>query len=512
MGKIARSIGLILCSGLIILMICLDAWAFGVRPLVIDLDMRPGDTQDFEIILNPGSSEETVLLSLYQPVQLLSGSLAYQEPDPDTFPSVNWVKLDKSEAKVYPGEDTVISGTVKVPFDAGGSHTVVIMAEPRVPTDQPGITFIVRYAIRLNIRVDRPGLRIQGELRSFDMVPGSEGEPVIITRVANTSAWDYLVSGEVTLRDSERRLVERVQLDTETSERSGISETRMYPGSEVEYLGPVTKRLSPGEYTMRVFLRYGDHGQITRTKTIEVVQGQFNFPRADEIGAFDVEPITIEIEAKPGQRKSQVLQVTSEIQEPTVILLGGRDVTPDYPYSPLGWVELRGPAELELPGRGRNRLVLTVAVPKDAADASYNGSLVMAAFAPESDEPITEKTIPLTVLVGKDHIYQVEIRSLQGEQTEGGHVLTLDIVNTGNVDLTPRADLVISNAAGEFVERAVLTLPEDCSKVMPLQSQQLSGIAQGLDAGAYLVKLTIFHGNRDILSTEVPLDIEEQGE
>ena len=123
LGKIARSIGLILCSGLIILMICLDAWAFEFGPLVIDLDERPGDTQDFEIILNPGSSEETVLLSLYQPVQLLSGSLAYQEPDPDTFPSVNWVKLDKSEAKVYPGEDTVISGTVKVPFDAGGSHT-----------------------------------------------------------------------------------------------------------------------------------------------------------------------------------------------------------------------------------------------------------------------------------------------------------------------------------------------------------------------------------------------------
>ena len=105
-------------------------------------------------------------------------------------------------------------------------------------------------------------------------------------------------------------------------------------------IGPVTKRLSPGEYTIRVFLRYGDHGQITRTKTIEVVQGQFNFPRADEIGAFDVEPITIEIEAKPGQRKSQVLQVTSEIQEPTVILLGGRDVA-GLSLLTFRWVELR---------------------------------------------------------------------------------------------------------------------------------------------------------------------------
>ena len=68
----------------------------------------------------------------------------------------------------------------------------------------------------------------------------------------------------------------------------------------------------------------------------------------------------------------------------------------------------------------------------------FNGSLVMAAFAPESDEPITEKII-LDCPSSKDHIYQVEIPSLQGEQTEGGHVLTLDIVNTGNVDLTPQA-------------------------------------------------------------------------
>ena len=63
--------------------------------------------------------------------------------------------------------------------------------------------------------------------------------------VANPSAWDYLVSGEVTVRDSERRLVERIQLNSEAGARANLTETRIYPGSEVEYTGTVTKRLEP---------------------------------------------------------------------------------------------------------------------------------------------------------------------------------------------------------------------------------------------------------------------------
>ena len=507
--KTIKKVTLCLVIGMTILIASQVALAFGVRPLVIDLDLRPGDTRDFEIILNPGNNDETVLLSLYQPIQLLDGNLAYQEPNPETFPSVNWVQLDKQEVKVYPGEDAVVSGRVKVPFDAGGSHTVVVMAEPKVVPDQPGITLIVRYAIRLNIRVERPGLRTNAKLLDFDMLPGEEGEPVLVARIANPSAWDYLVSGEVTIRDKERRLIERVALNSGASARAGLNQTRMYPGSEVEYTGLVTKILSPGEYTLRAFFRYGEHGQITQSKTIEVVEGQFNFPGADEIGAFTLEPESIIMDMKPGQRKSQVLQLTSEIQDVSIIAIGGKDIEPDYPYSPLAWVELKGPGQFELPGRGRGRAILTIAVPKEALAASYNGFIVLEAYSPESGEPLSQRVVPLSVLVGDDHLYQVEIKSLQAESTEEGHLLSLDIANTGNVDLIPRADVVLTNPAGEFVERASLTMPDMGLKVMPLQRQQLAGTAEGLNAGVYQVQIVIYDGTREILSTTAELEISE---
>lgn len=508
--KIAvRSITLSLVIGMIILIASPVTWAFGVRPLVIDLNVKPGDTRDFEIIFNPGNNDETVLLSLYQPVQLLSGNLAYQEPTPETFPAVNWVKLEKSEVKVYPGEDSSLSGTVKVPFDAGGSHTVVIMAEPKVAADQPGITLIVRYAIRLNIRVDRPGLRTQAELKDFNMIAGAEGEPVIVARIANTSAWDYLVSGEVTIRDSEKRLVERLVLNSEAGARANLTQTRIYPGSEVEFTGTVTRRLSPGEYTLRSFFRYGEHGQIIQTENITVVEGQYQFPGADELGAFTVEPERIEMELKAGQQKSQVLQLTSEIQEPAVLVVSGKDLYQEYPYSPLEWVELRGPAEFELSGRGRGRVLLTIAVPKETVDASYNGSLVLGAYAPESGDLLSQRVIPLSILVGDNHLYEVELKSLGAEQVEEGHMLSLDIANIGNVDLRPNADLLISTETGEFVERAALTLAEGTEKVMPLQREQLVGLAQGLQPGVYQVKVTVYDGRREIEASDMLLEIAE---
>ena len=42
--------------------------AVGVRPLLFDFDVRPGDQLEFEINLMPGQRAEVVDLILYEPV------------------------------------------------------------------------------------------------------------------------------------------------------------------------------------------------------------------------------------------------------------------------------------------------------------------------------------------------------------------------------------------------------------------------------------------------------------
>ena len=172
-------------------------------------------------------------MALYEPVQQLSGGLAYQLPTNPAFSATSWVTLDSDVVKVRPGEKPEVRGTIRVPYSASGSHTVIVMVEPRPPEITSGIGFKIRYAVRLSIRVERAGLRPSAQLSDFAVVANEQGEPEIQARFLNDSPLDYLASGEVAIRDKDRRLVERVTLRTESGHTAGTDATRIYPGAEV---------------------------------------------------------------------------------------------------------------------------------------------------------------------------------------------------------------------------------------------------------------------------------------
>lgn len=478
--------------------------AAGVRPLVIEMDVSPGDTRTFEIVLTPGNTEELVDLTLYEPVQQLNGGLVYQIPENPAFSAVSWVTLDSHLVKVYPDAEARVTGTVKVPFSASGSHTVIVMVEPRPPEVKSGIGFQVRYAVRLSIRVERPGLRQTGQLEEFALQPGSEGQPIVRTVFNNTSPWDYLVEGEATIRDAERRLVERIPLQSPTGSSAGSKATRLYPGAKVEFLGEVTRRLEPGEYSLRTYFRFGDHGQIIKEETIVVSEGDFNFPRADQVGAFSLNPEGIEHSARPGERKSQVLEFTSEIGETSRIVVDTVSIGSDYPHSLENWIQLRMAGnEFELPGRRTTRVGLTLAVPREAEDGSFHGAVLVQAYSPLTNELLTEKTVPITVLVGEEHRKLVEVRALQAADGE----LVLDLYNAGNVLVRPQASIVINDQKGQFVGRAQLSLPEGETEIIPLRSQRLEGQLPPLESGVYLLEIAINDGNVELLTLERELEI-----
>ena len=485
------------------------AAAVGVRPLVIDLDLKPGDVGQFELVLSPGTAAEVVHLSLYQPVQLVDGSLEYHPGDPEIFPALSWISLDQTVVNVYPGSEAKVSGTVRVPFSAGGSHTAVIMVEPQVPMVQSGITFRVRYAVSLNIRVDRPGLRRTAELVEFDLAADETGQPVIRGLIHNLSQWDYLVTGEAAIRDSERRLVERIPLTSLTGLESGLESVRIFPGAVVEFSGPVTKRLEPGEYNIRMFIRYGDTGQIIKTENMVIAPGDFVFSDDDDLGAvsFDLDQIALELNA--GGRRSQPLLVSNELGRSIKVVVGLEEVERDYPYSLIEWIQLSNAEEIVLPPRGNRRIVVTTAVPRDAETASYHGVLAVAAFDAETEDFLGLISIPVSVLVGGEHEYNLEVRSLGSALYEDDlHLISLDLANTGNVPLNPEVTLVIYNDAGEFIARAELALPEGSANILPLRSSTVEGLASGLEAGRYLAQLSILLDNNEELSFERELVIE----
>jgi len=478
--------------------------AAGVRPLVIEMDVRPGDVRDFEIALIPGSSEGMVDLTLYEPVQLLSGGLVYKLPENQAFSATSWVTLDNYTVRVYPDQESKVAGRVRVPFSASGSHTVIIMVEPRPPEMSSGITFQVRYAVRLSIRVERPGLRQTAELEEFSLEPGDNGQPIVRAVVKNTSAWDYLVEGEVTVRDAERRLVERITLVSPAASNAETQATRLYPGARVEFLGEVTKRLLPGEYSLRLYFRYGNQGQIVRNEVISISEGDFHFPNAERAGAFSLIPETIEYAAIAGERKSHVLEFVSEIADSVRIVAEPRSTDADYKYSSMEWVQLRMAGnEFELPGRRRTRLGLTIAVPRDTADGSYHGNIVVQAYDLVTQELLAEKTVPISVFVGEKFDRTVELRAI----SYGSRELVIDLYNAGNVVIHPQAEVMIRNSSGDFVGRAELTLPEGEKGILPLRRQRLEGRTPFLEPDSYELEVTVRDGATELLVVTKEIEV-----
>lgn len=495
----------ILISLIIGLIFCSHAWtaaAAGIRPLAIDLDLKPGDYGEFELHIIPGLGEELVDLTLYQPVQLLSGSLIYEQPMNPSFTALSWISLEQQTVRVLPGEEAVVKGTVRIPFSASGSHTVVIMVEPRIPKITSGIGFQVRYAVRLNIRIDKPGLRHQAQLGSLGLEADDEGLPVIKGLIQNPSAWDFLVSGEAVIRDENRRLVERITLRAPAAMTSGSDATRVYPGAEVEFLGKVTRRITPGEYTIQAFFRYGENGQILFRDNITVHPDDFNFPGIDELGAVTAVPEAVYFPLRAGERRSQVFELQNEMGDPVQVEVELADIVSEYPYSLIDWIQLRAQSGFEIPARGKSRFAMTIAVPREeVADGSYHGNLVLKALHKDTSELLSERKIPLSVLVGDQHQMEVEIRSLTGQYSpDEGSYLSLDLYNSGNVPISPTASLVISTEQGEFVQRSLMTLPEGVIEVLPLQLQQLESVVQELEAGTYEVEIQITHRNEEIPS------------
>jgi len=491
-----------------LLMFSCGVFAVGVRPLVVDLDLRPGGVEEFELVLSPGESEEIVNLNLYQPLQLLTGGLTYQEGDPETYQAIEWVKLENNRVVVPPGEEKTVKGRVEVPFNAGGSHTVVVMVEPEVEQAKTGITFRVRYAVRINIVVDRPGLRAQAEVLDFGLDEDEEGNPVMNMRLRNPSALHYNASAEVTIRDEKRRLVERVELRTPAAWQSGRGTTRIYPGAEVLFTGDVTEPLFPGDYQMKLFVRYAEGQQVIMSRDLSIESG--DFPKAQEAARVKVEPETIDVRVRPGGASSAVVNIENRTGGPLCVKMGARDIESGYERSVYKHtqVQLRGNSEFELDARRRGRTVLTIRLPRDIEPGGYYGFLDIGVF---SGETIIEKhSVRLDVIAEGKMEYKAEIVSLYTDFQDGEHLFTVDVRNLGSVHILPRARMYLKDGNGKIVRTLWLTLQEGLDSILPGQAGLTIGTARDIEPGRYMADITVMCEAGEIAAGELPVVIEER--
>lgn len=481
------------------------AGAVGVRPLVIDLSLSPGETGQFALTLTPSGAAERVQVRFYQPTQLITGDLTYQLADPSTFPAVGWIELNPRELDVPADREVTVNGRVNVPFGARGSHTVVLMVEPEVRAGPGAIGIQIRYAVRLNIRVaavTQPP-RVDIEDLRFE----TEGDkPVVRVRVRNPSSSDFMVQAEATLRDSNRRLVERIPLLTEVARRSGQTQTRIYPGSLLEFTAPVTASIPPGQYELRAFVRYADRGQVTAAKGLSFQQALAPGRPAAGSVALRVEPSPLIFRAPAGGLASQTLQVTNLSTQPVQVLAYARDVTPGYSRSVWSLLRLRTALPLRLGPGEQARLTITAQPSRDQPGGGYYGTLVLRSWPkdadPRSAPALREAASLVAVLVGEPPAASVsagELAYRPPQEPGDDGLLMIPVQNAGAIHVEPRGRLRLESEEGQPLGD-LLAVPEGGPAwLFPGQTTFLIARVSPLKPGNYRLRVRVESAGRLIV-------------
>lgn len=528
--SVARRV-LILLSMLMALLggFALPAAAVGVRPLVIDLEVKAGETAPFELILTPSGQRERVQVRLFQPVQLPTGDLTYTEADPARFPAAGWVRLDQAEVDVPAAQEMRVSGRVHVPFGVSGSHTVVLMVEPVMAGRESGVQIQVRYAVRLNIRVPGVGSQARAEVHEIQLEADEVGRPWVRASVINPSAVDYLVEVQAALRDADRRLVERVTLQTEASRRSGTTSSRMYPGSRLDFSGRITSPLLPGTYELQVFARYAQGRQAVARTAVVVADGQFARPEGRLL--IQVDEPGLELSARPGTLTSTGFTVTNRAQEPVVVWAAQ---LPAASQTEQVWPLLRPrtPFPITLrPGQSR-RVAFSLQTPRSQEEQGYYGTLLLQAL-PESEvrrpdaEP-QEVRLPVAVVLGEVPAPVLEVGPAQylrgaargssrafehGSALSDGNTVYVAVHNHGIRHVQVEGStLSIEGSNGEAVATSLpLVLPASPPWILPGAWVQME--AEGvpdLAPGRYTLHVTLRSADQTRVAQTTELVVEEE--
>ena len=480
--------------------------AIGVQPLVVNLEMNQGETQQFELELTPEKNQAATALNLYYPRQQLTGSLSYEEGDLEKHSVLNWLKLP-DKVIVPPGEETTVDVEVSVPYGAEGTHTAIIMVEPVVEEADVGITFKVRYAVRVNIHVDAPGLREDAEVDDFKLTSNEENKPLIKAHIKNPSPLSYNAAGEVTIRDTNRRLIERVPIRSQHAAQGGRKETTIYPGSEVIFEGEVTEPLPAGTYDLQLFLYYADGRQVIKRKTIEVGDEFIDYENLDYI---EIKPNVITEELRRGGAHTEAIDIRNRIGDPVNIKIGAKKIKSEYTRSLLDnfQVELRGGQQFYLAGRRSKRPVLIVRAPREEIEAGgYYDTLQVGVFDPETEEQLQIRDIDLEFIVGENYEYSGEIKDITTQRTNDEILFSTIVENNGDAHFSPRARIYLKKD-GEIQHTLFLELAEKDSKILPEMTGILSTYANEIEPGEYTADITLQYQGEEIGRKELPLEIE----
>ncbi|MFW5889592.1 MAG: hypothetical protein ACOCUD_04350 [Bacillota bacterium] len=506
MSKSQKSI--IIFISIIFIFISLNIYAAGVRPMVFNFNLNPGDSKDLQLILTPGSIRENVILKLYNTIQKINGDLDYNMDRIESSPAVGWIKLEKEEVILFPGQESIVNAQINVPYNASGSHTVVVMIEEAGDENnslQQMVNFKVRYAVKININIASPGQRARAEIEKIELNKNTDGNPQLSINLKNTSAIFFNAQAEATLRDQNNRLIERLDIISEAAARAKNKITRIYPNSEVVFQGELSQPIYPGEYILQVYLKYGDNQQLIERKNITIDE---ELRKSGPIRYISFEPEQISAQIKAGSVVTQTIELNNLYKEKINVKITEKEILDSNKNSifNLGDLQLRG-EEFIIDSRKSVRSVFILRSPRDAEAGGYYGQLKLEIFD-KNNELLEQRDIDLEILIGDEWTYNTEIKELIFEKIEGVQHFSLYLKNLSSVHINPAAFVILKDDNDQIIKTINLLPVEDIDKLLPNKKALVTGRTADIKAGIYTAEIIINHQNKKINKVVTTVNIE----
>ncbi len=496
---------------LLIFSISANLFAVGVKPLSLNLIGKPGSVLDFKVTVNPSEKPGIVRVTLCKVTQNLDGKQNYEPVEAGKFPTAGWFSYP-SILKVTPGNPGEIEGKIKIPFDAKGDYNMMLMVSPESEIVKvQGINIAVRYGVQLLLQVDRPGIRPTAEVNDLDLVKGENGMPEIHAKAKNTSVLDYNTYAYATIRNSQRKLIQRIDLLPETYwDKSNYGDPVLFPGSELIYTGKVIEFLAPGLYELRLFYRYADSGQILQTKTINIAEGEYKFP-VYEGKKIKVSPESIRLEGRPGTMAMKAIRFENQLDKPVMIVIDSLDIEPNYTYSIFNntEIDLKGGRQFTLKAHQVAMKIVTVRFgPKGPIQGNY-GNLKIRVYTDENKPNLIEEfTESLSAIPMGDKKRAVEFTDLTGERSGDEYIVSAMFKNTGNIDIAPEVSLQLQDKDDRIIARIALgTEKGDKNSILPERMASVSGTLTHIKPGDYKAIMKAREGDSELGSSKFKLKI-----
>jgi len=244
---------------------------FAVSPMMIEMEAVPRATNDFSFTIF-GRSDANIKLTLFDMNQLETGYMGFVAANFDSEQSMaSWISLEDDRYRVRDGETIEVRGRINVPARAAGTYLLGVMVEEDLDEeDQSGIALRVRYAVVLNLRVEGTrNRRIQTSFEELAVVQQEDGT-YLQGLFTNSSAVDEWLESQVQIRGEDNRLIERVEMKTESAWQRADSASRVFPGADVRVFGKLSKPVATGNYNVLVRNRFADKSQPVYRDTLRI--------------------------------------------------------------------------------------------------------------------------------------------------------------------------------------------------------------------------------------------------